>query len=83
MTDSFHRSMADRFIAHGRAAPTGKAMDRLLDRRAATLVGRMGRPEEIARVVLFLAADESSFLTGSIIRADGGRTISRKTETLL
>ena len=83
MTDSFHKAMADRLTALGRTAPAGKAMDKLLDERAATLIGRMGRPEEIARVVLFLAAAESSFLTGSIIRADGGRTISRKTETLL
>lgn len=83
MTDSFHRAMADRLTAQGRNAPSGKAMDKLLDERAATLIGRMGRPAEIARVVLFLAAGESSFLTGSIIRADGGRTISRKTETLI
>lgn len=59
------------------------ALDRLIDQRAATLLGRMGRPDEIARVVMFLASDESSFLTGSIIRADGGRSISRKPDPLL
>jgi len=37
-------------------------------------LGRPGRPEEIASVVAFLASSESSFVTGSIISADGGMT---------
>lgn len=36
-------------------------------------VGRFGAPEEIARVVSFLAADESGFITGSNIAANGGQ----------
>ena len=36
---------------------------------------RKGSPEEIAEVVYFLATDASSFITGSIINADGGRLI--------
>lgn len=36
---------------------------------------RMGLPEEIAKVVYFLAIEDSSFITGSIINADGGRLI--------
>jgi acetoacetyl-CoA reductase len=36
-------------------------------------VGRLGEPDEIARCVAFLAADESSFITGSTLTANGGQ----------
>lgn len=39
-----------------------------------TPMKRVGRPEEIASVVLFLASDASSLMTGSIVLADGGYT---------
>ncbi len=38
-----------------------------------TPLGRFGQPEEVAAVVAFLASDESSYLTGTTIYADGGR----------
>jgi acetoacetyl-CoA reductase len=36
-------------------------------------VGRLGEPEEIARCVVFLAADEAGFITGSTLSANGGQ----------
>jgi NAD(P)-dependent dehydrogenase (short-subunit alcohol dehydrogenase family) len=39
-----------------------------------TLIGRLGRPEEMANVIFFLASDEASYMTGSIVMADGGVT---------
>ena len=35
-------------------------------------MGRLGRPEEVARAALFLASDDSSFTTGSCLMVDGG-----------
>jgi NAD(P)-dependent dehydrogenase (short-subunit alcohol dehydrogenase family) len=36
--------------------------------------GRIGRPEEVANAVLFLASDEASFVTGAALSVDGGMT---------
>ncbi len=39
---------------------------------ASTLLGRLGQPEDIARVAVFLASDDAGWLTGEIIFASGG-----------
>jgi NAD(P)-dependent dehydrogenase (short-subunit alcohol dehydrogenase family) len=41
---------------------------------ATTLLGRLATPREIAQVIVFLAGDDSSYLTGATIAADGGHT---------
>lgn len=40
---------------------------------ARTPMGRAGEPEEIGKVAVFLASDESSYMTGEIVYVDGGR----------
>lgn len=38
-------------------------------------IGRLGEPEEIARIVTFLASDDAGFITGSTITANGGQFV--------
>ena len=38
---------------------------------------RIGQPEEIARIALFLASEDASYITGSLVYADGGLSLSR------
>ncbi len=40
--------------------------------KARTPLGRMGQPRDIANAYLFLASDEASFITGTVLRVDGG-----------
>lgn len=39
-------------------------------------VGRLGDPRDVARAVVFLAADEASFITGSTLSINGGQYMS-------
>jgi NAD(P)-dependent dehydrogenase (short-subunit alcohol dehydrogenase family) len=55
------------------AKMTGLAEAELLKRQEAKIpLGRLGTPEEVARVALFLASDEASYVTGAIVPMDGG-----------
>jgi NAD(P)-dependent dehydrogenase (short-subunit alcohol dehydrogenase family) len=48
----------------------GPARSRIMSR---TPLQRLGQPEEIARVALFLASDDASYMTGTTVYPDGGR----------
>ncbi len=48
----------------------GPARDRIMSR---TPLQRLGEPEEIAKVALFLASDDASYMTGTTVYPDGGR----------
>ncbi len=55
--------------------PDPQKREQALKQSAAYLpLGRFARPEEIARAVLFLASEDSSFVTGHLLLVDGGNT---------
>jgi NAD(P)-dependent dehydrogenase (short-subunit alcohol dehydrogenase family) len=56
------------------AKQRGQTWEEYLKGAANRPLGRIGKPEEIARAVLFLATDDSSFMTGSALVVDGGGT---------
>jgi meso-butanediol dehydrogenase/(S,S)-butanediol dehydrogenase/diacetyl reductase len=60
----------------GRGAERGeKPEDMAKEQRSDSLLRRWARPEEIAFPALWLASDESSYMTGATIMVDGGLSI--------
>ena len=68
--------VVERWLEKGYFEGSGAvSMDEALKESAEHIpMGRYGRPEEIARAVLFLACDDSSFMTGHLLLVDGGST---------
>ena len=52
----------------------GMTWEAYLTQAARRPMGRIGRPDEIAKAVLFLASDDSSFMSGAALAVDGGGT---------
>lgn len=79
-TKSFAKELASRNIRANVVAPgyilsemTESLDEKVLESiRNETPLGRAGNPEEVSSVVAFLASDLSSYITGEVIRVDGG-----------
>ncbi|MFH1278836.1 MAG: SDR family oxidoreductase, partial [Candidatus Eisenbacteria bacterium] len=70
---TFTRTARLEELAAARAAKTGATVKEVFDQWEAGIpIGRLGRPEEMADLVLFLASERASFLTGLTITFDGG-----------
>jgi 3-oxoacyl-[acyl-carrier protein] reductase len=62
-----------RFLDEAKAKREGRPMDAVTAESTGSIpVGRYGKPEEYADAVAFLASDRASYITGSVIRVDGG-----------
>jgi len=54
---------------------SGLSKEKIDEIKSKTLLGRLAEPVEIANVILFLASNESSYITGQVIGVDGGMII--------
>jgi 3-oxoacyl-[acyl-carrier protein] reductase len=62
-----------RFLDEAKAKREGRPVEEVAAESTSSIpIGRYGRPEEYGDVVAFLASERASYLTGSVIRVDGG-----------
>jgi len=65
------------FLANDRAEKTGKSFDDVIEEMGSDVpVGRIGKPEELANLAVFLSSERASYITGTTIQVDGGLTKS-------
>ncbi len=69
-----HTGLVDTFLAKNYA---GREAEKFAELSAAQPMNRMGRPDEIAHLVLYLASDEAAFVTGAAYDIDGGTLAMR------
>ncbi|MAG37678.1 MAG: hypothetical protein CL878_15695 [Dehalococcoidia bacterium] len=67
-------------IAPGPVHVTSDEVPPVVDQSSATLLGRVGRPHEVAALATFLASEECSFVVGQTVVCDGGRLLSRRAD---
>jgi 3-oxoacyl-[acyl-carrier protein] reductase len=66
-----------RFLDEARAKRENRSVESVVAESTASIpAGRYGRPEEFAAVITFLASEPASYITGSIVRIDGGMIAS-------
>ena len=83
MTKAWARELGRHNIRVNAVAPGFTATDiisampqKIIDgMKARTPLGRIGRPRDIANAYLFLASDEADFISGEVLRVDGGIVI--------
>lgn len=64
-----------RQLDQARAAREGRPVETIADERARAIpLRRIGRPEELAKLVLFLVSSQASYVSGAVIPVDGGAT---------
>jgi 3-oxoacyl-[acyl-carrier protein] reductase len=62
-----------KFLDEAKAKREGRSVEEVEAENATTIpIGRLGKPEEYGDVVAFLASERAAYITGSIIRVDGG-----------
>jgi 3-oxoacyl-[acyl-carrier protein] reductase len=62
-----------RFLDEAKAKREGRSLEAVAAESTASIpIGRYGNPEEYANAVAFLASDRASYITGSVMRVDGG-----------